>query len=110
MQIVEALAKERRVEQMVSNICHRDIDSDCDLKDLCQLVYCVLLEYDEDKIVDLWEHGRQIDFFIVRIILNQYKSTRSTYYAEICRFRHRGVMLGAGGDISDKSIENAKKR
>lgn len=108
MEIVATLAKERRVEQMVSNICHRDLDAD--LKDLCQLVYCVLLEYDEDKIVDLWEHGRQIDFFIVRIILNQYKSTRSTFYAEICRFRHKGVMLGAGGDISDKSIENAKRR
>jgi len=42
--------------------------------------------------------------------LNQYRSNRSTYYAEICRFRSRSVNIGAGADISDKAIEKAKRR
>ena len=31
------------------------------------MVYLILLEYDEDKLVDLWEHD-QMSFFIARII------------------------------------------
>ena len=43
------------------------------------MVYLILLEYDESKLRDLWDHG-QMNFFIARIILNQYRSTNSPYY------------------------------
>lgn len=107
MTIIADLARERAVEKMVARIAHRDLDAD--LADLSQMVYCILCEYDEERIVDLWEHG-QMNFFLARIILNQYRSNRSTYYAEICRFRSRSVNIGAGADISDKAIEKAKGR
>jgi hypothetical protein len=77
MEMVAQLARERRVETMVENIAKRALDTD--LKDLSQMVYLILLEYDETKLQDLWENG-QINFFIARIILNQYRSANSPFY------------------------------
>lgn len=76
-EIIEKLARERRVETMLANIAKQPVAGT--LEDLCQMVYLILLEYDEAKIVDLWEN-EQINFFIARILLNQYKSTNSPFY------------------------------
>lgn len=89
--IIEALSKERRVEAMVENIAHRSLDAD--LKDLCQMVYLVLLEYDEEKILDLWEND-QINFFLARIIINQYRSSNSPFHAAFRKFRDKSVSIG----------------
>lgn len=75
--MVTQLARERRVETMVENIAKQPLSAD--LKDLAQMVYVILLEYDETRLQDLWEHG-QINFFIARIILNQYRSVNSPFY------------------------------
>ena len=77
MEMVTILARERRVETMVENIAKQPLSAD--LKDLAQMVYVILLEYDESRLLDLWEHG-QINFFIARIILNQYRSVNSPFY------------------------------
>lgn len=77
MEIIDQLARERRVETMLANIAKRPVSGT--LEDLCQMVYLILLEYDEGKIVDLWENG-QINFFLARILLNQYRSTNSPFY------------------------------
>ena len=77
MEIIDQLARERRVETMLANIAKRPVSGI--LEDLCQMVYLILLEYDEGKIVDLWENG-QINFFLARILLNQYRSTNSPFY------------------------------
>ena len=76
-EIVARIAQERRVETMVENIAKSPLTPY--LKDLSQMVYLILLEYDESKLRDLWDHG-QMNFFIARIILNQYRSTNSPYY------------------------------
>lgn len=76
--IVRQLGEQRVVEKMVQNIAHKALDAD--LSDLSQMVYLILLEYDEDKIVELWEAG-QIGFFIARIILNQFRSSHSPFYS-----------------------------
>ena len=77
MEIIDQLARERRVETMLANIAKRPVSGT--LEDLCQMVYLILLEYDGAKIEDLWENG-QINFFIARILLNQYKSSNSPFY------------------------------
>ena len=77
MQIIDQLARERRVETMLANIAKKPVSGT--LEDLCQMVYLILLEYDDAKIEDLWENG-QMNFFIARILLNQYKSTNSPFY------------------------------
>ena len=77
MEIIDQLAREKRVETMLANIAKKPVSGT--LEDLCQMVYLILLEYDGAKIEDLWENG-QINFFIARILLNQYKSSNSPFY------------------------------
>ena len=62
---------------MVESICHHALTPD--LQDLCQMVYLIILEYDETKIQDLWEN-EEINFFLARIILNQYRSSNSKFH------------------------------
>lgn len=82
-EIVEKLAKEKRVEIMACNIAKSPMSPN--LEDLCQMVYELLLTYDEAKIIDLWESGA-LGFFIARVLTTQYRSPRSTFYNLIRKF------------------------
>ena len=93
--MIETLAENKVVEAMVSNIAHRPMSAD--LKDLAQMVYMILLEYDEDKLQDLWEHD-QMGFFLARIIINQYRSGNSPFHAA---FRKHQIL---SEDISGKDF------
>lgn len=109
-EIVEILARQRVVETMVTNIAHAPMSAD--LQDLSQMVYLILLEYDEKKLQDLWENN-QMHFFIARIIVNQYNSVNSPFYTIFRKFRlmvDESVHFAAGayanmdikeGDIMD---------
>lgn len=88
-EIVERLAKERRVEQMIENICKT---SRPEAKDLAQMVYLICLEYEDAKIVDLWENG-QINYFLVRVIRNQFFSAKSPFWRLYHRELSRSVPL-----------------
>lgn len=94
--IIETLAKDRRVEALVENIAHHSLTAD--LKDLCQMVYLILLEYDASKLQDLWEND-QINFFIARIILNQYRSSNSPFHAIFRKYQKRSLSIGDGISI-----------
>ena len=102
MTIIQTLAQERRVEALVENIAHHSLTAD--LKDLCQMVYLVLLEYDDDKILDLWEND-QINFFLARVIINQYRSSNSPFHTIFRKFQERCVYMGVGADINEAAIE-----
>ena len=96
-EIIEEIAQERMVEAMVQNIAHQALNDD--LSDLCQMVYLILLEYDEDKLQDLWDHN-QIRFFLARIIINQYRSSNSPFHITYRKFRtmvDEEVMMSCGG-------------
>lgn len=82
-EIVAELARNKVVEKMVCRICKTRITFDLD--DLCQMVYLVLLEYDEDKIVELHDHN-ELQFFINRIIRNNVLSKNSRFYYIIRQF------------------------
>ena len=94
--IIETLAKERRVEALVENIAHHSLTAD--LKDLCQMVYLILLEYDESKLQDLWEN-EQMNFFLARIILNQYRSSNSPFHSIYRKYQERSISIGDGFTI-----------
>lgn len=94
-EIAAKLARERRVETMVQNIAHARALTQ-DLRDLCQMVYLLILTYDPDKIVDLWEND-QINFFLARVIRTNLTSPRSPYAAQITRFRNRSNPLTIDG-------------
>lgn len=106
MTIIETLAKERRVEALVENIAHHSLTAD--LKDLCQMVYLVLLEYDETKLLDLWDN-EQINFFLARIIINQYRSSNSPFHTIFRKMQERCVYMGVGADINEAAIERINR-
>lgn len=81
-EIICCLAKDRQVEQMIHNICHSDAP---ELNDLAQEIYLALLEYHDEKIIELWQN-KQINYFIVRIIYNQYYSSTSPFYYKYRKF------------------------
>lgn len=90
MEIIAVLAQERRIEHHIERMVKRSLTAD--LKDLAQMIYFILLNYDESKIIDLWERG-EINFFIVAIIKNQMMSSTSSYYKEIVKFGARSETL-----------------
>lgn len=94
--MIAQLARERRVETMVENIAKQPLADD--LKDLSQMVYLVLLEYDEKKLQDLWDNN-QINFFIARIIINQYRSSNSPFHKLFRKFDARFHPLYEESDI-----------
>ena len=104
--IIETLAKEKRVEALVENIAHHSLTAD--LKDLCQMVYLVLLEYDETKLLDLWEND-QINFFLARVIVNQYRSSNSPFHTIFRKMQERCVYMGVGADINEAAIERINR-
>lgn len=100
--IIKTLANGRRVERLVEAIAHQELTAD--LKDLCQMVYLVLLEYDESKLQDLWANN-EMDFFLARVIMNQYRSCNSPFHYQIRKFREKSVSMGVGAEINDTAIE-----
>ena len=89
-EIVDCLGRGRVVETIVENIARSALTPE--LKDLCQMVYEIILEYDGEKIRDLWEHG-QMGFFIARVVMNQYKSRSSPFHYTYRRYREKAREL-----------------
>ena len=89
-EIVEILARDKVVEQLVCNIAHAPLSAN--LRDLSQMAYLILLTYDEEKIIRLWESGA-IRFFLARVISTQLHSPRSPYQAIICRHSQRSTEI-----------------
>ena len=95
-QIIEELARHRVVENLVRIICKVSATY---LDDLSQMIYIYLLEYDEEKIITLYEEG-SLRFFLVRIIKNQWYSHTSPFHYTYSRLLHRTC------DIADYEIED----
>lgn len=96
--IVNEIANGRMVETMVCNIAHQSLTAD--LKDLVQMVYLILLEYDEQKLQDLW-NNHQMSFFLARIIINQFRSSNSPFHTTFRKFQERSADI-TGMDWTDE--------
>jgi hypothetical protein len=97
-EIVNEIANGRMVETMVCNIAHQSLTAD--LKDLVQMVYLILLEYDEQKLLDLWEN-QQMPFFLARVIINQFRSSNSPFHTIFRKFQERSADI-TGKDWTDE--------
>lgn len=80
--IINELATQRKVEQFVSNTAKTNAP---ELNDLAQDIYLALLEYDDEKIEGMYQRN-ELDFFIARMIVNQYISTSSPFYTKYRKF------------------------
>lgn len=75
-EIIEKLAKEKKVEEFISNTAKTYNE---DIKDLAQEIYMILLETDDEKIIELYEND-ELEFYVSKIITNQYRSCTSPFY------------------------------
>lgn len=98
-QVIERMALDGFVEEVVRNVTLRDSIS-YDLADLVQIVYLSLLQQPEAKIVRLWETGA-MRYYVSRIVMTQYRSPRSTYAAQVTRFRERMQPVEGMEDVQD---------
>lgn len=88
-EIVREIAEARLVEELACNITRvNSFDRD----ELVAITYEALLTTDEARLNDLRKNGH-LRYYIARIILNQYNSTTSTYYAIV------GAKKGQNGAI-----------
>lgn len=74
--IINELAQQKKVEELISNITKKQAP---ELDDLAQDIYLHLLNYNPNKIIELYAK-KQLVYFIVRIIYNNYFSVTSRYY------------------------------
>lgn len=95
--MVEALARQRKVETIVTDMTRRPLDAA--LKDLSQIVYLHLLTMDEDKLRDLYDTG-DIRFYLVRVIYLQLHGNRTTFDREVRRFQR--ITNPIEGDFADE--------
>lgn len=87
-EIVEELAKNRVIEDIVSNVAQNPKEDT--LKDLSQMLYEDLLMKDDEKVIQLYEDG-QLQFFITRMVLNSINSKTSRYYYMFSKFNNNCV-------------------
>ena len=88
MSIITEIAQNKVVETMVKNVTYKPLNDDT--KDLVQMTYLILLEYDEAKLQDLWQNN-QMSFFIARIIINQFRSSNSPFHTIFRKFQEKST-------------------
>lgn len=94
-EIITELSRERVVEELVSNITK---SNSFEIGDLIQDIYVFLLDYNDDKIIELYEN-KQLKYFIVRMIYNNYFSVNSRYYYKYKKFINNSTQIE---DLYDK--------
>lgn len=87
-EIVEELAKNRVIEDIITNVAQNPKEDT--LKDLSQMLYEDLLMKDDEKVIQLYEDG-QLQFFITRMVLNSINSKTSRYYYMFSKFNNNCV-------------------
>ena len=80
---INELSNARVVEKTILNYTHHR-KLTYDLQDLCQMIYLILLEYDDNSICNMCKRG-EINNFIVGIIKKQYDSKTSPYFKQIVK-------------------------
>lgn len=83
--MVSKILIELEQKNVVKDICKNMNISQNDMDDFVQEIYLILLEYDSNKIIELW-NNRQLNYFLVGIIKRQYNSTTSPYYKKYKKY------------------------
>lgn len=80
-EIINIIYKEQWIENII-----KKYNLDESLKaDFIQEMYIILLEYNEDKIVELYNKN-QLRYFLIRICVNNYKSVTSPWYKKYMKY------------------------
>lgn len=79
--ILIELYKEHTVKDLIRNMQVAEQDAD----DLEQEIYTILLEYDSNKIIEMYKN-KQLKYFIVGVIQRQYNSKTSPFYKKYKKY------------------------
>ncbi len=77
--LIETIAKERTVENLIRRLRVSQGESKYNLDDLAQDIYISLMEKPEDVLEGLYER-RELEYYILRMIVNNICSKTSPYY------------------------------
>lgn len=83
--MVTKILDELERENIVRDICVNMRVSQNDIDDLIQELYMILLEYDKEKIVEMY-NKKQLKFFIIGILQRQYHSVTSPFYKKYKKY------------------------
>lgn len=72
-------------ERLVEEICKNLGVSPKYMDDLTQEIYLILLEYNQEKLQSIYDKG-QFNFFLTRIIKNQYFSKTSPFFKKYRKY------------------------
>ncbi len=83
--MVSRIISELEEQGTVREICENMKVSKNDIDDFVQEIYMILLEYNKDKIVELYRN-KQLKYFIVGVVSRQYNSNTSPYYKKYKKY------------------------
>ena len=83
--MVSRILTELEQKNVVMDICKNMNVSTNDMDDFVQEIYMILIEYNKDKIIEMYKN-RQLNYFLVGIIKRQYNSTTSPYYKKYKKY------------------------
>lgn len=75
-------------------ICHKITGGNSLYKDLFQEALIILLEYDNEKIIEIYKRG-EIRFFLTRIFTNLYKNKNSIFNRKYLRYEYPNPLNGS---------------
>lgn len=81
MQIFKKIAEDKLVEDIIKNLGVSPKYAD----DLTQEIYLILLEYNKEKIIEMYEN-KQLNFFLTRVIKNQWMSNTSPFFKKYRKY------------------------
>ena len=79
--MIDKICNDGIVESIIKNLGVSPKYAD----DLIQEIYLILLEYDREKIIEMY-NNKQLNFFLTRIIKNQINSVTSPFYRKYRKF------------------------
>lgn len=96
--IMIELYEDRIIRDIIDNMKVSSIDAD----DLEQEIYMILLEYDNDKIIEMYKN-EQLRYFIVGVLQRQYFSNTSPFYKKYKKYY--SFIDGNNNNNNDDMIE-----
>jgi len=103
-QIIDVIAKDGEYVKACKSIAKNNYLAD----DLYQELMIILLEYNEEKLILIWEQKR-IKWFIISILLKMCHSNTSPFYAKIRKFGEKSDDSIDFDELEDEEIKISKE-
>ena len=91
-QIINEIANNGLVEEIIQGVSYSKFENTENLKDLTQDIYLQLLQMDKARINELY-FKKQLHFWVTRIITNNIHSKTSPYYYQYKKAQRQSVSI-----------------